>query len=73
MYFRTTQIKKKTKSGDHYYTYRIVESQRIGKKLTQHTPLNLEVDLFFPEEQWPILTKRIKERVYGQRSFFNRL
>ena len=69
MYIRKTQIQKK-KSGGHYYTYRIVESQRIGKKVTQRTLLNLGVDFSFSEEQWPTLIKRIQEILHGQRSFF---
>ena len=67
MYIRKTQIQKK-KAGGHYYTYRIVESQRIGKKVTQRTLLNLGADFFFSEEQWPILTKRIQEILHGQQS-----
>jgi len=65
MYIRKTQIQKK-KAGGYYYTYRIVESQRIGKKVSQRTLLNLGVEFSFPEEQWPILTKRIQEILHGQ-------
>jgi len=67
MYIRKTQVQKK-KAGGHYYTYRIVESQRIGKKVTQRTLLNLGVEFSFLEEQWPILTKRIQEILHGQLS-----
>ena len=69
MYIRKTQIQKK-KSGGHYYTYRIVESQRIGKNVIQRTLLNLGVDFSFSEEQWPTLIKRIQEILHGQQSFF---
>ncbi len=62
-----TQIQKK-KSGGHYYTYRIVESQRIRKKVTQRTLLNLGAEFSFSEEQWPILIKRIREILHGQKS-----
>lgn len=67
MFIRKTQIQKK-KAGGHYYTYRIVESQRIGKKVTQRTLLNQGADFSFSEEQWPILTKRIQEILRGQQS-----
>jgi len=67
MYIRKTQIQKK-KAGGHYFTYRIVESQRIGKKVHQRTLLNLGTDFSFTEEQWPILTKRIQEILQGQQS-----
>ena len=67
MYIRKTQIQKK-KAGGHYYTYRIVESLRIGKKVNQRTLLNLGAEFSFPEEQWPILIKRIQEILYGQQS-----
>jgi transposase len=67
MYIRKTQIQKK-KAGGHYYTYRIVESQRIGKKVNQRTLLNLGTEFSFSEERWPLLTKRIKEILHGQQS-----
>lgn len=67
MYIRKTQIQKK-KAGGYYYTYRIVESQRIGNKVTQRTLLNLGTDFSLAEEQWPTLTKRILEILHGQRS-----
>lgn len=69
MYIRKTQIQKK-KAGGHYHTYRIVESQRLGKKVVQRTLLNLGVDFSFSEEQWPLLTTRIQEILHGQRSLF---
>ena len=69
MYIRKTQIQKK-KSGGHYFTYRIVESQRIGKKVNQRTLLNLGTDFSFPEDQWPLLIKRIQEVIYGQQFLF---
>ncbi len=69
MYIRRTQNSKK-KDGGHYYTYRIVESQRIGKKVQQRTLLNLGVDFSLAKEQWPILTKRIQEIFDGQQPLF---
>ena len=69
MYIRKTQIQKK-KSGGYYFTYRIVESQRIGKKVNQRTLLNLGADFSFSEEQWPLLIKRIQDVLYGQQFLF---
>ncbi len=69
MYIRKTQIQKK-KSGGHYFTYRIVESQRIGKKVHQRTLLNLGAEFSLPEEQWPLLIKRIQEILGGQQFLF---
>ncbi len=69
MYIRKTQIQKK-KSGGHYFTYRIVESRRVGKKVNQRTLLNLGTDFSLSEEQWPLLIKKIQEVLYGQQFLF---
>ncbi|MEA3470081.1 MAG: hypothetical protein U9R57_17905 [Thermodesulfobacteriota bacterium] len=68
MFIRKTQCQQK-KSGGHYYTYRIVESQRIGSTVRQLTLLNLGIDFSLPKEHWPILTNRIQEILTGQQSF----
>ena len=68
MFIRKTQHKKK-KAGGYYYTYRIVESQRIGGKVCQRTLLNLGVDFSLAKELWPQLTRRIEEILDGQQSF----
>ena len=67
MYIRRTQNQKK-KTGGHYYTYRLVESQRLGPKVHQRTLLNLGTDFSLEKEQWPVLTKRVQEILAGQRS-----
>ena len=62
MYIRRT----KTKTLDHgggYYTYRIVESVRVGNKVKQKTLLNLGKDFSVAEEHWPLLTKRIEQLI----------
>jgi len=69
MYIRKTQNQKK-KTGGYYFTYRLVESQRIGKKVHQRTLLNLGTDFPLAKEQWPLLTKRIPEILAGQRPLF---
>lgn len=70
MYIRRTSTKSR-KDGSQYYTYRIVESRRTEKGVTQHTVLNLGVDFSLPRHQWPELTKRIEEILAGQQGLFN--
>ena len=67
MFIRRTQHKKK-RAGGYYYTYRIVESLRVGGKVRQRTVLNLGVDFPLAKEQWPQLTRRIEEILGGQQS-----
>jgi len=67
MFIRKTQAQKRN-AGGYYYTYRLVESQRIKNKVRQRTLLNLGTDFYLPKEQWPILTKRIQEILGGQQS-----
>ena len=69
MYIRRTTIKSR-KDGSQYYTYRLVESERIGKKVRQHTLINLGTDFSLPREQWPELASRIQEIIDGQREVF---
>jgi hypothetical protein len=69
MFIRRTQAQKR-RAGGFYYTYRLVESQRIKNKVRQRTLLNLGTDFYLPKEKWPILTTRIKEILGGQRSLF---
>ena len=69
MFIRKTQCQQK-KSGGHYFTYRIVESQRIGTKVRQYTLLNLGVDFSIPKEHWTTLTNRIQEILSGQQPLF---
>jgi len=69
MYIRKTQCQKR-KAGGHYNTYRLVESMRTENGVSQYTLLNLGIDFQLPKEQWPVLTKRIKEILGGQQSLF---
>jgi len=65
MYIRRTTIKSR-KNGGQYYTYRLVRSERIGKKVRQHTLLNLGTGFSLPREQWPELVSRIQSVIDGQ-------
>jgi len=69
MYIRRTTIKSR-KDGRQYYTYRLVESNRTGKRVKQRTILNLGRDFSLPRDQWPDLVSRIEELVSGQKSLF---
>ena len=65
MYIRRTTIKSR-KDGGQYYTYRLVRSERIGKRVRQHTLLNLGTSFSLPREQWPELVSRIQSVIDGQ-------
>ena len=71
MYIRKTQTGKR-KAGGHYYTYRLVETYRVGNKVIQRTLLNLGSDFSFPEEYFPALCSRIKEILHNQQSIFDK-
>ena len=60
MYIRQTKIKS-GKLGESYYTYRIVESIREGKKVKQVTLLNLSKHFEIEKEHWPALISRIDQ------------
>ncbi len=58
MYIRKT---KTLDQGEAYFTYRIVESVRVGKQVKQHTLLNLGKDFAIESTHWPLLTTRIEQ------------
>ena len=64
MYIRRTKTKN-LDDGGAYYTYRIVESVRVGKQVKQHTLLNLGKDFAIDSEHWPLLTARIEQLLEG--------
>jgi transposase len=70
MFIRRTSIKSR-KDGSQYYTYRLVESRRTEKGISQHTLLNLGVDFSLSREQWPDLTKRIEDILSGQQNLLD--
>lgn len=67
MYIRKTKTSSR-KNGGSYYTYRLVESVRTEKGVSQRTLLNLGKDFPFPKDQWPALSRRIKDILGGQTS-----
>jgi transposase len=60
MYIRKTKTKT-LDQGDAYFTYRIVESIRIGKQVKQRTVLNLGKDFAIEQAHWPLLIARIDQ------------
>jgi len=69
MYIRRTTIKSR-KDGRRYYTYRLVQSERTAKGVSQHTLINLGTGFSLPRDQWPELTSRIQAIISGQQSLF---
>jgi transposase len=64
MYIRKTKTKT-LGDGGAYYTYRIVESVRLGKQVKQRTLLNLGKDFAIDSAHWPLLTARIEQLLEG--------
>ena len=60
MYIRRTKTKTLSQN-EAYYTYRIVESVRLGQKVKQRTLLNLGKDLSIDQIHWPLLCSRIEQ------------
>ncbi len=67
MFIRCTTIKRKA-AGESYKTHRLVETQRVGDKVKQHTLLNLGRHFDVPKAQWRDLALRIDELLKGQGS-----
>jgi len=68
MYIRRTQTRNTT-TGDRYFTYRLVRSERIGGKVKQITLLNLGRHFEVDQDYWPRLCVRIDELLAGQQAF----
>lgn len=64
MYIRRTKTKT-LEDGSAYFTYRIVESIRIGDKVKQRTLLNIGADFTIEQAHWPLLTARIEQLQQG--------
>lgn len=67
MFIRQTKTSNKV-SGEGYYTFRLVASERIGSKVRQMTLLNLGRGFSLPQEDWPLLCIRIEQILSKQRS-----
>ena len=60
MYIRRTTIKSR-RTGEPYYTYRLVESMRTPDGVRQRTRLNLGRHFDVPRERWAALAQRIEQ------------
>jgi transposase len=65
MFIRRTQTRN-TSSGERYYTYRLVESLRVGGQVRQRTRLNLGRHFEVDQAHWPALCARIEELLSAQ-------
>jgi len=65
MYIRRTTIKSR-RTGEPYYTYRLVESLRTADGVRQRTLLNLGRHFDVPRDRWAALAQRIEQLASGQ-------
>ncbi len=67
MFIRRTNTRNR-KTGDAYFTYRLVAAVRVGKAVKQRTLLNLGAHFDVPQAEWAGLAGRIDELLHGQAS-----
>ncbi len=65
MFIRRTKTRT-VGTQDHYFTYRLVKSVRIGNKVRQRTLLNLGAHFDLPPAQWSLLYQRLDDLLAGQ-------
>ena len=65
MFIRRTQTRS-ARSGEAYFTFRLVCSERVGEKVRQRTLLNLGRHFPVGQSAWPVLCRRIDEVLTGQ-------
>ena len=65
MFIRRTKTRT-VGTQDHYFTFRLVKSVRIGNKVCQRTLLNLGAHFDLPPAQWPLLYQRLDDLLAGQ-------
>jgi len=69
MYIRRTQTRS-TATGETYFTYRLVRSERQGAKVRAVTLLNLGRHFAVAQEHWRALCARLEELLCGQGALF---
>ncbi len=67
MFIRRTQIGNR-KKGKSYFTFRLVETERISGQVKQHVLLNLGRHFAVPKKDWRDLASRIEQLLGGQAS-----
>ena len=70
MYIIKTVSKSKKDGTKKYYTFRLMESQRIGDKVKKITLLNLGSDFSVDQEHWANFSKRIDDIINRTPSLF---
>jgi hypothetical protein len=65
MFIRRTNTRNR-KTGEAYFTYRLVQAVRVGKAVSQRTLLNLGTHFDLPQAEWADLAGRIGEVLQGQ-------
>ncbi len=70
MYIIKTISKNKNNSAEKYYTYRMMESLRVGSKVKKITLLNLGSSFDIPQEEWATLAKRVDDIIHQRACLF---
>ena len=65
MFIRRTKTRT-TDTGEQYYSYRLVDTFRVGARVRQRTLLNLGKGFSVPPEQWKPLAQRIEQILVGE-------
>ena len=65
MFIRRTRTRR-TDTGQDYFTYRLVRTEREGQRVRQRTLLNLGSHYDIDRTQWPTLCARIEQLLSGQ-------
>ena len=60
MYIRRTHTNNSA-TGERYFTYRLVKSERVGGSTRQSTLLNLGRHFAIEQDHWPTLCARVDE------------
>ena len=55
------RTRTRSRAGKHYFTFRLVRSQRVGSKVRQRTLLNLGAHFPIQREHWRTLSQRIAQ------------
>jgi transposase len=71
MFIRRTNTRN-SKTGEAYFTHRLVETMRVGNSIKQLTLLNLGSHFDVPQDDWPVLAARIDDLLRGQSSLLAR-
>jgi hypothetical protein len=67
MFIRRSPTRNKA-TGESYFTFRLVRTERVGDKVRQVTLLNLGRHFPLAQDQWPALCARIEQLTCGQAS-----